>query len=575
MSSTTQSGKVYLVGAGPGHPELLTLKAAELLRNGDVIVYDRLIQEEVLALARPSAERVYMGKPVGKHDSRQEEIQELLVRKAREGKSVVRLKGGDPFLFGRGGEEAEYLADHGIPFEVIPGVCSALSAPLSAGISVTHRDASSSVAIVTGHNCNGAESRVDWGALARIDTLVFLMCVHNIEKIAQRLIDAGRDPSTPTAMVQMAFWHDEQVLTGTLATIAEKSRNVGVKSPATLVVGEVVRLREKLKVSQRDLSRSDGHVTPLGPAPDELLRIAAGGLGSQVLAWALESGLFDKIETALPVCDLAHELKLDPGALNEIMYVLVAMRLVESTPEGYRNLELASRYLRRESHNLIATLLADARESNLRSAIAQFAREGRQTALQPPASQTRADAAEAFASLAESVLDSREFHRTTGPVLIVGFAGDRYRETILAHSPARVVELWNPAGEKTHQVPSGPFEVVIVSGILEWCRAADLESILSRIRTAPGALLMCLDSICSVDDHPALFVALRGLMRQLLNGKTHSWSVERVIACLEHVGFSGATCRPVSGGGALVLARRHSEAAIAAESRKEDLCPTP
>ena len=148
-------GKVYLVGAGPGHPELLTVKAAELLRKADVVVYDRLVQEEVLALSKPAAERIYMGKPVGKHGSRQEEIHALLLQKAREGKLVVRLKGGDPFLFGRGGEEAEYLADRGIPFEVIPGVSSALAAPLSAGISVTHREAASSVAIVTGHEAAG------------------------------------------------------------------------------------------------------------------------------------------------------------------------------------------------------------------------------------------------------------------------------------------------------------------------------------------------------------------------------------------------------------------------------------
>ena len=136
-----QTGKVYLVGAGPGHPELLTLKAAELLQTGDVIVYDRLIQEEVLNLAKPAAERIYMGKTVGRHESRQTEIHELLVRKAREGRTVVRLKGGDPFVFGRGGEEAEYLAGHGVPFEVVPGVSSALAAPASAGIAITHRDA--------------------------------------------------------------------------------------------------------------------------------------------------------------------------------------------------------------------------------------------------------------------------------------------------------------------------------------------------------------------------------------------------------------------------------------------------
>ncbi len=209
-----QPGKVYFVGAGPGHPELLTMKAAELLKAADVIVYDRLIQEEVLALAKVCAERIYMGKPVGKHDSRQEEIDELLVRKAREGKAVVRLKGGDPFLFGRGGEEAEFLAEHHVPFEVIPGVSSALAAPLSAGIAVTHRDAASSVAIVTGHEATKDASRVDWEGLCKLDTLIFLMSVHNVGRISQELIAHGRDPATPAAMIQMAFWPEEKVVTG-------------------------------------------------------------------------------------------------------------------------------------------------------------------------------------------------------------------------------------------------------------------------------------------------------------------------------------------------------------------------
>lgn len=249
MNRLSSIGKVYLVGAGPGHPELLTLKAAALLKVADVIIYDRLIQEEVLRLTKTSAERIYMGKPLGKHTSRQDEIHELLVRKAREGKTVIRLKGGDPFLFGRGGEEAEYLADHGVPFEVIPGVSSALAAPLSAGISVTHRDCSSCVAIVTGHEAHEEQSRLDWEALSKMETLVFLMAVHNVRKIAERLMAHGRGPATPAAMIQMAYWRDERVVTGTLASIADEVQRAGIEPPATLVIGEVVRLREKLRVS--------------------------------------------------------------------------------------------------------------------------------------------------------------------------------------------------------------------------------------------------------------------------------------------------------------------------------------
>jgi uroporphyrin-III C-methyltransferase len=243
----TQVGKVYLVGAGPGDPDLMTVKAARLLRRGDVIVYDRLVQEKVLAMAKVSSEKIFMGKVLGCHSSRQDEIHQVLVEKAREGKTVIRLKGGDPFLFGRGGEEIEYLAEHGIPFEVVPGVSSCLSAPLSANIAVTHREASSAVAIVTGHNAIGNHERLDWQALSRIDTVVFLMGVHNVDTIAQKLIAAGRSPDTPAAMIQTAFWDGSQVVSGTLQNIAAEVRRAAVEPPATLVVGEVVRLRSKLK----------------------------------------------------------------------------------------------------------------------------------------------------------------------------------------------------------------------------------------------------------------------------------------------------------------------------------------
>ncbi len=239
-------GKVILVGAGPGDPDLLTLRAVERIRAADVLVYDRLIHDGVLALAKPSAEKLYMGKDPGHHTS-QDDIHALLVEKAQQGKTVVRLKGGDPFLFGRGGEEVEYLAEHGISFEVVPGVSSCLSAPLSAGIAVTHRESSSSVVVVTGHSADGREDRVDWEAVARIGTSVFLMGVHNIDAIARRLIAAGRSPSTPAAMIQMAYSESERVVTGTLENIAAEVRRANIEPPATLVVGEVVRLRERLQ----------------------------------------------------------------------------------------------------------------------------------------------------------------------------------------------------------------------------------------------------------------------------------------------------------------------------------------
>lgn len=241
-----RTGKVYLVGAGPGDPKLLTLRAAELLEAAEVVVYDRLVQEGVLAYVNPLAECIYMGKPVGRHESRQDEINELLVRKASEGKMVVRLKCGDPFVFARGGEEAEYLVDHGVPFEAVPGVSSALAAPLAAGIPVTHRNSASSLGIITGHECRDDESRLDWAAISKLQTLVFLMGVSNVGKIAGKLIENGRSADTPAALIQRAFWPEQRAITATLGTIAAEAVRAGIGPPATLVVGEVVRLREKL-----------------------------------------------------------------------------------------------------------------------------------------------------------------------------------------------------------------------------------------------------------------------------------------------------------------------------------------
>ncbi len=240
------AGTVYVVGAGPGHPDLLTLKAAALLKIADVIVYDRLIQPEVLDLAAPSAERIFMGKQLGGAESQQDDIHAVLLQKAREGKTVVRLKGGDPFMFGRGGEEVEFLAEHGVPFEVVPGVSSALAAPLRAGIPVTQRGVASSVAFVTGHEVNDETTRLDWTALARMHTLVFMMAVNNVRRIAARLIDHGRLASTPVAIIKSAYWDDERIITSTLDAIADEVERVGIQPPATLVVGDVVRLRQKL-----------------------------------------------------------------------------------------------------------------------------------------------------------------------------------------------------------------------------------------------------------------------------------------------------------------------------------------
>lgn len=254
-------GKVYLVGAGPGHPDLLTVKAYRLIAEADVIVYDRLIQEECIAHAKPSCERIFMGKAPGRHESRQDEINDLIARKALQGNLVVRLKGGDCLLFSRGAEEAEYLAKRGIPFEFVPGVTSALAAPAAAGIPVTHRELSSAFCIITGHfRADSPEDvgRLDWEALAKIDTLAVLMAVKNLKRIADLLLAHGKAPDTPVAIIQQAYWPGEKVLFSTLAQVAEDAEKAGIEPPAVLLVGAVAGARKRLQQVHRDLERHSG-----------------------------------------------------------------------------------------------------------------------------------------------------------------------------------------------------------------------------------------------------------------------------------------------------------------------------
>jgi len=250
-------GKVYIVGAGPGDPGLLTLRAVELLRAADVIFYDYLCGDGFMAYRNPEAECVYIGKRGHRHHTPQEQINRMLVEAHRAGKSVVRLKGGDPFVFGRGGEEAEFLADHGIPFEVVPGVTSAVAAPAYAGIPVTHRTCAASVAFVTGHR--KTEEDADEIQVPNADTLVYLMGVTHIRGIAEKLVAHGRSPETPAAVVQWGTRPTQRTVTGTLATIAETVERARIHPPAVLVVGEVVRLREKLNWYERG---RDGEPAP-------------------------------------------------------------------------------------------------------------------------------------------------------------------------------------------------------------------------------------------------------------------------------------------------------------------------
>lgn len=242
-----KKGKVYIIGAGPGDPGLITLRAVEALKLADVVVYDNLVNEELLAYTPVGARRIYAGKQGGDHTLTQDKINDLLVREALDGRTVARLKGGDPFIFGRGGEEAEELATRGIPFEVIPGVTSAIAVPAYAGIPLTHRGLTSTVAFITGHEDPTKEkSDIDWQALAGIGTLVFLMGVKNLGQITDALISRGKSPETPAALIRRGTLPEQQTLTGTLANIEELARANRFKPPAILVVGKVVELRDTL-----------------------------------------------------------------------------------------------------------------------------------------------------------------------------------------------------------------------------------------------------------------------------------------------------------------------------------------
>ena len=251
-------GTVYLVGAGPGDPGLLTLRARDLLASCDVLIYDYLVDPEVMQFAPPKAERVYVGKVSGGRHTPQTEINILLINQAREGKRVVRLKGGDPFLFGRGGEEAEALYEAGVHFEIVPGVSSALAVPAYAGIPLTHRDVASSVAILTGASAGDVDHvSAALADLSRADTIVVLMGVANLRLIAYDLVASGRNPETPAAIIRWGTYETQQTVVGTLESIADDAESSGMRPPGVIIIGEVVRLRERLKWFEKDLAEGN------------------------------------------------------------------------------------------------------------------------------------------------------------------------------------------------------------------------------------------------------------------------------------------------------------------------------
>lgn len=242
-------GKVYLVGAGPGDPELITVRGLTLLRQAEVVMYDRLVHPDLVAEAPVDAVRIYVGKESGRHCMPQERINRLLVTSAQQGAVVVRLKGGDPFVFGRGGEEAQTLVEAGIPFEIVPGVSSVVAVPAYAGIPLTHRKVASSFAVITGHEEEDKEdSSLPWGVLATaVDTLVVLMGVKSLPRIVQQLTMAGRSPETPVALIRQGTTADQYTIIGTLADIVAKAEAVKLAPPVVTVIGEVVRLRDQLQ----------------------------------------------------------------------------------------------------------------------------------------------------------------------------------------------------------------------------------------------------------------------------------------------------------------------------------------
>jgi uroporphyrin-III C-methyltransferase len=242
--STVGAGKVYLIGAGPGDPGLITVKGLEMLRRADSVIYDYLSNPALLQETKGGAELIYVGKASHRHSMEQAEINQLLIALGQAGKLVVRLKGGDPFVFGRGGEEAEALRAAGVAFEIVPGVSSAIAVPAYAGIPVTHRRYVSSFTVITGHE--GTSS--NWAGLVQAGgTLIFLMGLNQIEQISAKLIQAGKAPTTPAATLSSGTLPQQQIVTGTLEDIGTKTRAAGLKSPGLIVVGEVVNLHDVLQ----------------------------------------------------------------------------------------------------------------------------------------------------------------------------------------------------------------------------------------------------------------------------------------------------------------------------------------
>jgi uroporphyrin-III C-methyltransferase len=244
----TKNGKVFICGAGPGDPKLITLKAMETLNNCDVVLYDRLVCKEIIDQIPDTVEKIYVGRSIGDPTAHQDNTNNLMLEQAKEGKIVLRLKGGDPFIFGRGGEEAEYLVEHDVEFEIIPGITSAVGSAAYAGIPLTHRHFASSIAIVTGHeDPEKNEPIVKWDKLAEtVDTIVILMGIERLESISHKLIKAGLCKETEIAVIENGTTTKQRAIKGTLSDIIERVKRAKIKPPAIIIIGKVVSLQEKL-----------------------------------------------------------------------------------------------------------------------------------------------------------------------------------------------------------------------------------------------------------------------------------------------------------------------------------------
>jgi len=398
-----KAGKVYLVGAGPGDPGLITVKGLECLKEADVIIYDRLLDDRLLDSTASAAERIYVGKAAGEHTKPQAEINQLLVAKAKKGKTVVRLKGGDPFVLGRGGEEAEVMVQNHIPFEVVPGVTSAIAVLAYAGIPVTHRGLASSFTVITGHEDPGKEeSSINWENLATgVDTLIFLMGMKNLPEIVSKLIEFGRPPDTSVAVIKEGTRPEQKTVVGSLMDIVAKVKDNHLTPPAIIVVGEVVKLRDKLRwFDNRPLSGKRILVTRARHQASVLSRLLA------------ERGAEPIELPSIDIQPIADSTDLDQAISNLKRYhwiIFTSVNGVVSFWQRLKNLKLDSRALCGRQIGAIGPATAEALASRIVAGLGQRDIAG-QRFLLPRADKADKDLVQGISNLGAEVHEVTAYH---------------------------------------------------------------------------------------------------------------------------------------------------------------------